>query len=182
MASRCKDMVNKIKNNSTVGFYITEEQGGAISGNNPAEIDLDSLSQGTQYIFCPIVIQFRHALTFNDEGNSRKGHSVYFASGSGLVGKSTGEADKGLIMVTCEVTTANGAILKAFSKLNNRIGDANKYLVHQYASEVFETFPNASGTLKKYLPVIVRGIDVTEQNGVFDSRLAIFALEEVWQS
>ena len=175
-------MVNKIKNNSTVGFYITEEQGGSIAGNNPGEIDLDLLSEGNTYIFCPIVIQFRHSLTFNDEGNSRKGHSVYFASGSGLVGKSTGEADKGLLLVTCEVTTANGSLLKKFSKLNNRIGDGIKYLVHQYATTTFEQFPNASGTLKSYLPVIVRGIDVTEQAGVFDSKMAVFALEEVWES
>ena len=175
-------MVNKIKTNSTVGLYITEDQGGAIGSNTPGEIDLDSLSEGDTYIFCPIVIQFRHLLTFNDEGDERKGHSVYFANGSGLVGHSTGEADRGMLTVVCEVTTANGSNLKKFGKLNNRIGDGQKYLVHQYAAEVFEEFPNASGTLKKYIPVIVRGVDVTEQAGKFDSKMAIFALEELWTS
>lgn len=175
-------MVNKIKTNSTVGLYITEDQGGAIGSNTPGEIDLDSLTEGDKYIFCPIVIQFRHALTFNDEGPDRKGHSVYFASGAGKMGHSTGTADKGLLMVTCEVTNANGAKLKKFAKLNNRIGDGVKYVVHQYAAETFEEFPIAAGTLKKYLPVIVRGIDVTEQGGKNDNKMAIFALEEVQTS
>lgn len=175
-------MVNKIKTNSTVGLYITEDQGGAKAANTPGEIDLDLLTEGDKYVFCPIVLQFKHALTFNDEGDSRKGHSVYFATGAGKMGHSTGTADKGLLMVVCEVTNANGAKLKTFSKLNNRIGDAEKLLVHQYAAETFEEFPNAAGTLKKYLPVIVRGIDITEQGGKNDSKMAIFALEEVQTS
>jgi len=175
-------MVNKIKNNSTVGLYITEEQGGSIAANTPGEIDLDSLSDGDTYIYCPIVIQLRHALTFNNEGPDRKGHTVYFANGAGKMGHSTGTADKGLLMVTCEVTNANGSKLKKLAKLNNRIGDGVKYLVHQYASETFEEFPLASGTLKKYIPVIVRGIDVSEQGGKKDNKMAIFALEEVQTS
>lgn len=175
-------MVNKIKNNSTVGLYITEDQGGWVAANTPGECDLDSLVEGDTYIYCPIVIQIRHMLTFNDEGDSRKGHSTYFANGSGLLGHSTGEADRGLLMATCEVTNANASNLKAFSKRNNRIGDGQKYLVHQYASETFELFPRSTGVLKKYLPVIVRGIDVTEQGGILDSKMAIFALEELWTS
>lgn len=175
-------MVNKIKTNSTVGLYILQDQGGWVAANTPGEADLDLLSDGDTYWYGPLVLQFRHMLTFNDEGDSRKGHSTYFATGSGLLGHSTGEADRGMLTVACEVTTANGSKIKKFAKLNNRIGDGQKYLVHQYASETFEEFPNASGTLKKYLPVIVRGVDVIEQDGRNNTKLATIGLEELWTS
>lgn len=167
---------------STVGLYIVEEENGQIAGNTPGGIDLASLVNGDTYVYAETVIQFEHRLTANYESDEMRGHTVFKAGGAGRHGHNTFEGERGYVAAVIEVTHQNASLWEKFFKLNNRTGDGKKYCLLQYASNTFREFPNAAGTQKKYLPVIVRGVVFTETGGKNATIIGQIALEEVQTS
>ena len=167
---------------SSVGVYIVEEENGQIAGNTPGGIDLAALVNGDTYVYADSVIQFEHRLTFNYESDEMRGHNVFRAGGAGQHGHNTYEGDRGYAAIIIEVAHANASLWENFAKQNNRTGDGAKFLIQQYASNTFREFPNATGTQKKYLPVIVRGVTFSETGGKNASIIGQIALEEVQTS
>lgn len=172
-------LVNKIKNNSALGLYFTEEQGGAIAGNTPGEIDLDSLVLGNSYIFFPIILRFEEKSTFNQE-QGFTGYKTWQIDAASGVQVSTGGGRKNFFMITVESDETTAEHMKTFVMLNVKIGDGIKYLVKQTASEAFEQFANSVGTLRKAAAVIIRGIDITEVGDKGkDVKLITIACEQI---
>ena len=90
-------------------------------------------------------------------------------------------------MITVEGTETQAEQAEQFLKLNNRGSLATaaniRYLLKQTATTVFRQFPNASGTLKQYCPVILRGVDAVEvADKGKDVQLITLACEEVHTS
>ena len=177
-------MVNKIKSNSTQGIYITEDEGGAVAGNTPGEIDLDNLTIGTKYIYFDTLLRFEEKSTYNREGNDWIGYKTW-ATGQGTVQASTGGAAKTFFMITVEVDETTAEYVKQMGILNVKTGSTSgvgkiKYLVKQTASEAFEQFPNSAGVLKKMTAIIIRGSDIVEiANSGKDVKLINIALERI---
>jgi len=70
--------------------------------------------------------------------------------------------------------------VKTLAKLNVKIGGGQLFIVKQTASEAFEQFPNSSSTLKKYAPVIIRGINIIEKaDSGKDVKLINMACEQI---
>jgi hypothetical protein len=179
-------MVNYIKNNSTQGIYITVESGANIANNTPGNIDLDLLTLGTHYIYLDSVMRLEHRLSFTSEGGTDStwvGHNIS-AQTPGKATSWTGQADKGNLIIMAEVDTITGYWIKRFAKQNNRTshdkGAGQKYLVHQYASEVFEEFPSNGLASKKYVPVLISGCFVIEMEGIKDRKQASIGMWEMW--
>lgn len=172
-------MVNKIKNNSTQGLYITEEQNNSISNNTPGEIDLDQLSLGDTYIYFDTINRFEEKATFNREDPDWTGFKTW-QSGSLDAQASTGGGMRVFYMCTVEVDETTAENLKKLAALNVVIGDTIKYLVKQTASEAFEQFPDGSGVLKKWTAIIIRGYDITEiANSGKDVKIINFVCERI---
>lgn len=174
-------MANKIKNNSTQGLYITEEENGQIANDTPGEIDLDNLVLGDSYIYFDIVSRFEEKATFNKEGDDWTGFKTWQRSSSDLsVEASTGGAMRVFYLCTVETNLAGAQFIKRLSALNVFIGDGIKYIVKQNASESFETFPNDSATLRKATPIIIRGYDIVELgNPASTVKMVNFACERI---
>ena len=180
-------MVNKIKNNSTQGLYITEDEGGAVAGNTPGEIDLDNLTGGAasiKYIYFDVVLRFEEKSTYNREGDDWIGLKTW-ATAQGSVQASTGGAAKTFFMITVETDETTAEYVKQMGILNVKTGATAgvgkiKYLVKQTASEAFEQFPNPAGTLRKMTAIIIRGTDIVEL-GIpgKDVKLITLALERI---
>ncbi len=159
-------MVNLLKNNSTQGLYITEEEDGQIANNTPGEIDLDNLTLATMYIYFDTIIRFEHKLTYNRDGDDWTGFKTW-QTAAGTVGSSTGGAKRGIFLITVEVNETTAENLERMGILNVKIGSTSgvgkiKYLVKQSASEAFRQFPNSSGALLNYTAIIIRGVDIAE--------------------
>ena len=157
-------MANKIKNNSTQGLYITEDEGGAVAGDTPGEIDLDNLVLGDSYIYFDTILRFEEKATFNDEGLDFFGFKTF---STGTIGDldvqaNTGEGMRVFYMCSVETNETTAENLKLLAAKNVIIGDGIKYLIKQTASEAFETFPNGSAVAKKVTAIIIRGYDIVE--------------------
>lgn len=152
---------NLIKNNSTQGLYITEEEDGQIANDTPGEIDLTNLVLGDSYIYFDTLLRFEEKTTFNREDPDWTGFKTW-QSGSLDVAFSTGGGMRTFYMCTVETDETTAENLKKLAALNVVIGDGAKYIVKQTASEAFETFPDGSGTLKKSTKVIIRGHSIAE--------------------
>lgn len=172
-------LVNKIKDSSTQGLYFTEEQGGAIAGNTPGEIDLDLLVLGNSYIYFDTLLRFEEKSTFNLE-TGFTGYKTWQIDAASGVQATTGGARKNFFMSTVETDETTAENLKTFVMLNVKIGDGIKYLVKQTASEAFEQFANSVGTLRKAVAIIIRGIDITEVEGKA-LKLITIACEQIKQ-
>ena len=169
-----------------ISIYIGEEQGGQVAANTPGSIDLDSLTEGTDYILFESILRFEHKLTANWEGEEWMGHKTT-GVGLGVTSETTGTVEKGYFMITVEGTETKAEYAEKLLKLKNRgscATAANRiYLVKQTAASVYRQFPNASGTLKNYCQVILRGVDAVEiSDSGKDVQLITLALEEVWSA
>lgn len=172
-------MANLIKNNSTQGLYITEEEGGSIAGDTPGEIDLANLVLGDSYIYFDTILRFEEKGTFNREDPDWTGFKTW-QSGSLDVQASTGGGMKVFYMCTVETDETTAENLKLVAALNVVIGDGIKYLVKQTASEAFETFPNGSGVAKKATAIIIRGYNIVEiGNSGKDVKMVNFVCERI---
>ena len=174
-------MATLLKNNSAVGLYILEEENDQLETNNtPGEIDLENLTLGDTYIYFDTVIRFEHKVTANKEGTDFVGFwSWQSAATPGSVSASTGGARRGYILATVETTATQQANFEKFFNLNAAVGDGQKFLIRQWASETFREFPYGA-TNKKYAKVIMRGYDITEtEDKGKDCQLLNIAFEEV---
>ena len=161
------------------GVYITEEQNAQIAGNNPGGIDLDSLVDGDSYIYLAEIITFEHKLLCNREGDDFLGWKTIQTHSNGTVSGSVGGGIRGFFTITAKITEDKGEKLKTLYKKHVVSGDGNKFLVHQRSATVYEQFPNAAGTLKKYAEIIIRSMDFKEQNqSGKDNKMVILILEE----
>lgn len=170
-------MANLIKNNSTQGLYITEEEDGQIANNTPGEIDLDNLALGDKYIYFDTLLRFEEKTTFNREDPDWIGFKT-LQVGDLNVRASTGGGMRTFYMCTVETNVATAQYLKTLGALNVIAADGLKYIVKQTASEVFELFPNSSGVNKKAIAIIIRGFDIVEVEGK-DLKLINIACERV---
>jgi hypothetical protein len=171
-------MVNYIKNNSSQGLYITEDQGSQIGNNTPGNIDLDQLSLGDSYIYFDNIQRFEEKTTYNREEAFVGWKTVQDASTKIAATTGGGKRNWFLISVECNLTTAEN--FKKLATLNAKISDELKYIVKQYASESFEQFTNESGTLKKWAGIIIRGYDIVEKHDSgYDVKLINIACEQI---
>lgn len=177
-------MVNKIKNNSTQGLYIIEDDGTSITANTPGEIDLDLQTLGTQYMYFDTILRFEEKSTYNREGSDWIGFKTW-ATGEGSSQASTGGAAKTFYMATVEDDETTAEAMKRMGILNVKTGSAAgagkiKYLVKQTASEAFEQFPNSAGSLRNYTAIIIRGSDIVEiASSGKDVKLINIAIERI---
>ena len=174
---------------------LIDEDGHLVTNNTPGEIDLEDIAGtmvlGKTYVYFDSVMRLEHRLSFTSEGGDNWVNHNLSAYPAGRLEHWTGECDKGnlILMAECDEETAFNA--KSFCKRNNRAGNdgevlsTHRYLIHQYASEVFEKFPSydtdivyASG--KKYIPIIVSGCDVIEMEGIKDRKQVIIGMWESW--
>lgn len=173
-------MVSLLKNTTTHGLYIIEEQGGSIAANTPGEIDLDSLTEGTDYIYIEDITSYGKALGFMKKGDNQYGWEV-IGLGAGKTQKLTYGDDERLIQFTFECTEAQKELIEPFGVKNNSFIDAQKYLVWQHGATDFEQYPNATGTNKNYAPVIVLGCEIKwNPDSLFSFRTGMMMLREVW--
>lgn len=169
-----------------IGIFITKEENGQIAANTPGGIDLANLAIGDTYIYFTNILRFEHKLTANFEGEEEWGHKTWGVA-DGVRAHNTGTIEKGYFMITVEGTETQAEQAEQFLKKNNRgtLATATniRYLCKQTATTVFRQFPNASGTLKKYAPVILRGMDAVEiATSGKDVQLITIACEEVYTS
>ena len=154
-------MVNFIKNNSTQGLYIVEEENGRIAADAPGDIDLANLVLGDTYHYFDTLLRFEEKATFNREEPDWTGFKTSQDGSLKALGI-TGGGMRVFYMNTVETNQTEAENIKLLASLNVVIGDGIKYLVKQNASESFETFPNDVPVLKKATPVIIRGYDIVE--------------------
>ncbi len=172
-------MVNKIKNNSTQGLYILADQGGWVAANTPGEADLDSLVLGTSYIYFASLIRLESSQTHNHESDLERGFKSW-ADGEGTRDLRTGGAEKQYLLVTVEEALSTVEYMESFAKYRNRTARTDEiYLVRQKATTTFRQFPNQVPTLKKYCPVLIRGVNSIE-TGNIDKQTITLVLEVVW--
>ena len=169
-----------------IGIFITKEENGQINNNTPGGIDLDNLTAGDTYIYFTNILRFEHKLSANFEGEDRWGHKTWGIA-NGVNAHNTGTIEMGYFMVSCEGTETQAEQAEQFLKKNNRGSLATstniRYLVKQTATTVFRQFPNASGTLVNYCPVILRGVSAVENDmSGKDVQLITLAFEEVHTS
>ena len=172
-------MVNLLKNSSTQGLYITIDNAGKIVANTPGDLDLDGLSLGTQYVYFDTLARFEEKGTFNREEPDFIGFKSWQTAAT-TVNASTGGGSKAVFLITVETDETTGEYVKTLSKLNVKIGGGQLYIVKQTASEAFEQFPNSSSTLKKYVPIIMRGYNIIEKaDSGKDVKLINIACEQI---
>lgn len=173
-----------LKNNSTQGLYILEEENGQIANNTPGEIQLTNLTLGTMYVYFDIILRFEHKSTYNKEGDDFTGFKTWQRS-PGAVQASTGGGKRGFFMITVECNETTAENLERMGVLNVKIGSTSgvgkiKYLVKQTASEAFRQFPNSGGTFRKSAAIIIRGVSATEMaDSGKDVNVVNIALEEI---
>lgn len=178
-------MVNKIKNNSDIGVYITEDEGGAVAGNTPGEIDLDNLVIGTKYIYFNDVLRFEEKSTYNREDPNWTGFKTWQTTAQGGVQASTGGGAKTFYLLSVQTDETTAEHMKQMGILNVKTGATTgvgkiKYLVKQTAAEVFEQFPDPNGNLRKTVAIIIRGADIVEKaDSGKDVKLINIALERI---
>lgn len=173
-------MANLLKNNSTQGLYILTDQGGWVAANTPGEADLALLSLGTTYLYFDSVIRFESNQSHNYESDLERGLKSW-ADGEGTRDWSTGGAEKQFILVMAETDLTTAELTEFFAKYWNRIarGSTEIYLVRQKATTTFRQFPNNTPALKKYIPVILRGVNSIE-TGNIDKQNVTLLLEGYW--
>jgi len=173
-------MVTLLKNNSSQGVYILEDQGGWVAANTPGEADLDSLVLGSTYIYFDSVLRFQHYQTHNREGDTNLGWNV-MPTGEGTQDWSTHGTDKEYISLMVEEDCTTSEKLHFLGKYRNRTTrQATKiYFVKQKTATTFYQFSNATPAQKNYCSCIIRGIDSVE-TGNSDKQTITIALEVVW--
>lgn len=176
-------MATLLKNNSAIGAYITEDFGGKIVANTPGDLDLDNLTLYTDYIYLANFLRLEFKGTANYDSVEWYGHKT-ISYGNGRATHHTGTAERMFWMLTAEDTEANAVGMKKLWKLDNRtIAGWHLYLIIQRASETFLENPLPAGTLKKYIPVIIRGVNTVEiADSGKDVQLITVGLEEVHTS
>ena len=189
-------IANLIKNNSTQGVYLLiDESNHLLTNNKPGDIDIADIGGtmilGQTYIYFDSVMRLEHRLSFVSEGGDNWVNHNLSAYPAGRVEHWTGECDKGNLILMAECDDETAFYAKNFCKKNNRAGNdgealsTHRYLIHQYASETFEKFPNHLAALtyangKQYLPIIVSGCDVIEMEGIKDRKQVIIGMWESW--
>jgi hypothetical protein len=174
-------MAPLLKNNSTQGLYILEEENGRIAANLPGDIDLGNLSLGDTYIYFDNILRFEEKFTANREGDDWIGFKTWNVANH-KTQASTGGAYRVYYMSTVESNETTAQYLKTLAALNVIPGDGLKFLVKQTASEAFELFPNDSGVNKKATAIIIRGYNAVEiASGGKDFKLINIVCERITQ-
>ena len=177
-------MVNKIKNNSTQGLYIVEDDGASIAADTPGEIDLDLLVLGTKYIYFDNILGFNERGTANKESDDFVGFKTWNTANF-KTQANTGGAYRIFYTITTETTETVAENLKlifALNSVNNAVSGQGKikYLVKQTATTSFEKFVNSAGVLKNATAVIIRGYDIVEKGtSGKDVKAITFACERI---
>ena len=172
-------MATLLKNNSSVGVYILEDEGGWVAANTPGEADLDNLAVGDTYIYFDSVISLQHKVTSNYESDDRPGFKTWYSGSLSIKSNGGFGARFGYILLSAEVDATTQANFELFYNRNCVTGDGQKYLVRQWASETFRQFPYQSAN-KNYAKIIMRGYDITEvEDKGKDVQLLNIAMEEV---
>ena len=168
-----------LKNNSTQGLYLAQDDAGKIAANTPGDLDLNNLTLGTNYIYFDTVLRFEEKATFNIEGNDFVGFKTW-QSGSRAVQASTGRGIRTFFLISVEVDETTAEYMKTLGKFNVNVGDGQLFLIKQTASEAFEQFPNSSVALKKFAKIIIRGADIVEvAEGGKDVKIINIACEQI---
>lgn len=176
-------MVNLVKTNSVAGIYIAADDGGKILGNTPGDLDLDNLTPGSEYVYFAKVDSFDERITANRDANDLGYLVAYITDGKASHLTGGGVVHLVELRVTCSETIMGymKRLLKTYNKVANR--GLNPYLFKQVAAESFRPFHNAAGVPKKYCPVIIRGLQVSEHSGGGkDLQHLTIALQVVWAS
>jgi hypothetical protein len=173
-------MVNLLKNNSTIGLYITEDNGNKITGDTPEDLDLDLVGTvGVNWIHFENIVRFEEKATANMEGEFTGWKTWQIDAASGTAA-STGGARRVFFMITVECNETTAENFKKFFTLNVKIGDTLKYLIKQTASSSFEQFSNNVASMHPWAAVIIRGYDIVEMaNSGKDLKLINIACEEI---
>lgn len=159
-------MVNLLKNSSTQGLYLLEEENGQIANNTPGEIDLDNLTLGTMYIYFDTVLRFQEKSSFDWSIPDWAGFHTW-QTGDNAVQASTTGGTRTFYIISVEHDETTAENLKRIASLNviNNTTTAQgkiKHLVKQTASEAFEKFPNSSVVNINSTAIIIRAIDIVE--------------------
>jgi hypothetical protein len=178
-------MVNLLKNNSSQGLYFTNDFGGKILAGTPEDLDLDSLTENTHWIYFDKIIRFEHKTTYNNENEFFRGFSTWNEDQC-KVAANTGGHRKSVFFITVECDEDKVEYLERFGtyevKLLSDTGRTNGlYMIKQTASTAFRKFPNNAGTLNEFCEIIIRGIDIVElaESGK-DMQMCNIAVEEIW--
>ena len=176
-------MVTYLKNND-IGAYIVEEQGANISGNTPGNIDLDLLTEGDTYIYINDVLNLTY--TINNRYGERFPGFELWSYGGGKTEYFTTEGQQVGLILRGVINNSNSFKVEKFCKLNNRVGDPQKYLVRMYATGAasganFRSFSDGAGTQKYYTPVIAYIYSDTEKDSAGKDNINFeIQMVEVW--
>lgn len=168
-----------MSSNTTNAVYITEEQNGQIAANTPNGIDLDQLTEGTDYVVIDDLASFKYSLNCRYQSNDFQGHRFH-GYGPGQTDHITLGHETGSFTVGGYVNAATATKIIEFGKRKNRIGVTAIYIVRQLTSTTFMQFPNATFTLKNYAPVVILEVRVGEGNSISDNQQVQIICAEVW--
>ena len=154
-------MVNKIKTNSTTGFYLLIDTGGWVAGNTPGEADLDLLVLGTSYIYFDDFISLE-AYATTPRNDALIGWSFVQDGTTYLKTKAaTGQAKFTTLLLTVQATATQQQNFEKFFDAHQAVSQYELYGVRQWAAETFKQF-SYNATLYKYIAVVLPGYSVIE--------------------
>lgn len=156
-------MVTLLKNSSTTGVYLLIDVGGWVAANTPGEADLDSLVEGTSYMYFDDFLALSESVAtprddtflgwkFSPDGN------VYLKT-KGI----TGQNKLGIFTLSILADSTEAKNFRKFFDVHQAVSYYQLYLVRQYASETFDEF-SYNATLKKYIHICLVGYEIVETN------------------